>query len=179
MAIASGAQPAQMHPQAMPHAAFARPTRRRTRLSPLPFSLGAAILVLAGVVTQLVALLATTWWQATVDGNQVRLGFSDFGSRSWRGFAYVYFTWGAWLIVGLTLGLGAASCIRWRGAKAFRPVGAVVGVAAAVCPIVALLVFAYQSGEPFHVVRDYGIGAYLAVLGAMATALGAAAGPGR
>jgi hypothetical protein len=59
-------------------------------------------------------------------------------------------------------------------------VGALFGVAASVAPIAALLVFAYQSqSDVFHVVRSYAIGPYLAVLGTMATALGAAAGSAR
>lgn len=179
MAIASGAEPGRVHAQ-VPRVAFAGPRKRHVRIPRLPFSFGAAVLVVGGVVTQLIALVRATWWQAGVGHRQVTLRFGDFAPRSWRGFAYMYFTWGAWLIVGLSLGLGIAGCVRWRGAHAFRVVGAVFGVAAAVAPIAALLVFAYQSdSDLFHVVRDYGVGPYLAVLGAMATALGAAAGPGR
>ena len=89
----------------------------------------------------------------------------------------MYFSWGAWLIAGVTLGLGIAGCLRWRGAHAFRIVGAVFGVIAAFAPIAALLVFAYQSdSDVFHVVRDYSVGPYLAVLATMATAFGVAAG---
>jgi len=62
----------------------------------------------------------------------------------------------------------------------FRVVGAVFATAAAFAPIAALLVFAYQSdNDTFHVVRDYALGVYLAVLGTMATALGTAAGGAR
>ena len=51
---------------------------------------------------------------------------------------------------------------------------------ASVAPIVALIVFAYQSDASlFQVVRDYAIGPYLAVLGTLATAFGAVAGSAR
>jgi hypothetical protein len=179
MAIASGAEPAQVHTSTA-RVTFAAVGTRHARLSRLPVSVGAALLVLVGTVTQLIALISATWWQATVGDRQVAFGFTDFAPRAWRGFAYIYFTWGAWLIVGVSLGLGVASCVRWRGARIFRFVGAAFGVAAIIAPIAALLVFAYQSdGDLFHVVRDYGVGPYLAVLGAMASTLGAAAGPGR
>lgn len=178
MAIASGAEPAQVH-TAMSRVTFANPGTKQARMSRLPVSVGSAVLVVGGTVMQMIALISATWWQTTIGDQHISFGFSAFAPRSWRGFAYVYFTWGAWLIVGLTLGLGVASCVRWRGARIFRFVGAVFGIAAAVAPIAALLVFAYQAGDLYHVVRNYAVGPYLAVLGAMASALGAAAGPGR
>ena len=166
--------------QMMPRVSFAEPVARTARVSGSPVAIVGTVLVVGGVITQLVALVSATWWQATVDQHTVRLGFADFGPRTWRGFAFIYFGWGAWLIVGVTLGLGVASCVRWRGAHAFRVVGALFGVAAALAPIAALLVFAYQAqSDVFHVVRSYAIGPYLAVLGAMATAIGAAAGSAR
>ena len=154
---------------------FARILARR-----YPIAVSGAVAVVLGVVAQVVALLALTWWQGTVHGRQLTMQFADFGPRTWRGFAFVYFSWGAWLIAAVTLGLGLAGCLRWRGARAFRIAGAVFGVLAAFAPIAALLVFAYQSdSETFHVVRDYGVGPYIAVLGTMATAFGAAAGSAR
>lgn len=175
MAIASGARPT----QTIPRVSFVEPGSRHAA-GRLPVAVGGLVLVLGGAVTQLIALVAAPWWRATVDGSQVRLGFADFAPQTWRGFAHIYFDWGAWLILGLTLGLGVAGCVHWRGAHAFRVVGAVFGAGAAFAPIAALLVFAYQAeNEMFHVVRDYGVGVYLAVLGTMATALGTAAGGAR
>jgi hypothetical protein len=164
--------------QSVPRVSFADPIAQRTARHPV--AIVGAVLVVAGVVTQIVALTSATWWRATVSGQAQSLHFRDFGPLSSRGFAYMYFSWGAWLVVGLTLGLGAASCLRWRGAHPFRIVGAMFAVAAAFAPIAALLVFAYQSNaDEFHVVRDYALGPYLAVLGTMATALGIAAGSAR
>ncbi len=176
MAIASGAESTQM----MPRVSFAEPASTQSRAIRRPVAITGSVAVVVGVAVQLVAIINATWWNATVSGQWVAMRFSDFAPRSWRGFAFMYFTWGAWLIAGLTLGLGAASCVRWRGAHAFRIVAAVFGVVASIAPIVALIVFAYQSqSDVFHVVRDYAIGPYLAVLGTMATALGAVAGSAR
>ena len=176
MAIASGARPT----QTIPRVSFVEPGSRRAAAVRLPVAVGGLVLVVAGTVTQVLALVAAPWWQATVAGNQVRLGFADFAPQTWRGFAHIYFSWGAWLILGLTFGLGVAGCVHWGGAHVFRVVGAVFATAAAFAPIAALLVFAYQSdNDTFHVVRDYALGVYLAVLGTMATALGTAAGGAR
>src|SRR5689334_17675594 len=125
--------------QLMPRVSFAEPVAHRARLAHSPVAIVGTVLVVGGVITQLVAILAATWWQATVGKHTVRLGFEDFAPRTWRGFAFIYFSWGAWLIVGVTLGLGIAGCVRWRGAHAFRVVGALFGVAAALAPIAALL----------------------------------------
>ena len=134
--------------------AAAAPTAARRAGGPLadllarryPIAVVGAVAVVLGVVAQVVALLALTWWQGTVHGRQVTMQFADFGPRTWRGFAFMYFSWGAWLIAVLTLGLGITGCVRWRGALAFRIAGAVFAVLAAFAPIAALLVFAYQSG---------------------------------
>jgi hypothetical protein len=175
MAIASGASST----QTIPRVSVVEPGSRHT-VGRLPVAIGGLVLVVGGALTQLIALVAAPWWQATVQGTDVRLGFADLAPQTWRGFAHIYFGWGAWLILGLTLGLGVAGCVHWSGAHAFRIVGALFGVAAVFAPIAALLVFAYQSeNEAFHVVRDYGVGVYLAVLGTMAAALGTAAGGAR
>jgi hypothetical protein len=165
--------------QSVPRVGVADPIARRGA-GRHPVAIAGAVVVVAGVATQIVALTSATWWQATASGRQVSLRFHDFGPLAWRGFAYMYFSWGGWLVAGLTLGFGVAGCLRWRGAHVFRIVGALFAVAAALAPIAALLVFAYQSdADQFHVVRDYTLGPYLAVLGTMATALGIAAGSAR
>jgi hypothetical protein len=177
MAVASGAEPAT---QLMPRVAFADSQRASVSRPRVRVAIVGTVLVVAGAVAQLIALASATWWEASSGATHVRFGFADFGPHTSRGFAYMYFSWGAWLIAGLTLVLGLASCMRWVGAHAFRIVATVFGVAACVAPIAALLVFAYQSGsDQFHVVRDYGLGPYLAVLGTIATAIGAAAGSAR
>jgi hypothetical protein len=176
MAIASGAESTQM----MPRVSFAEPAYVRPRTARRPVAIVGTVVVVIGVATQLIAILAANWWHATVGKQSVSMHFADFGPRSVRGFAFMYFTWGAWLVVGLTLGLGLAACVRWRGAHAFRIVAALLAVAASLAPIVALVVFAHQSEtDLFQVVRDYAIGPYLAVLGTLATAFGAVAGSAR
>jgi hypothetical protein len=177
MAIASGAE---RSTQMMPRVAFAESPRTSARAPRFQVAIVGMVLVLGGAITQAVAILSATWWQATVGKQDVRFGFADFGPRAYRGFAFMYFGWGAWLIAGLTLGLGFASCVRWRAAHAFRIVAALFGVAASIAPIAALLVFAFQAdSDVFQVVRDYTLGPYLAVLGTLATAFGAAAGSAR
>jgi hypothetical protein len=178
MTAASGAGPASLPTQSLPNVSFADPVLARVVRHRVA-SVGAA-LVVAGVVTQVIAIVSATWWQAKIGGQEVSLRFADFGPRASRGFAFMYFSWGAWLVAGLTLGLGIAGCVRWQGAHAFRVLAALFAVLVALAPIVALLVFAYQAPEgPFEVVRDYSLGPYLAVLGTLATALGAAAGSAR
>lgn len=182
MTVASGTNtptPAMLATRATPPVSFADPVARRDTARH-PIAITGAVVVVAGFVAQLLALVSMTWWQGAVHGRQVSLQFADFGPQAWRGFAYMYFSWGAWLIAGLTLGLGIAGCVRWSGAHAFRIVGALFGVIASFAPIAALLVFAYQSeSDVYHVVRDYSVGPYLAVLGTMATAFGIAAGSAR
>ena len=175
MAVAASAESTGL----MPRVTFADPAvqvrnvRRRIAVT-------GAVCVVVGFATQVVALVSATWWQATVSGQHTTLHFAAFAPRTSRGFAFMYFGWGAWLIAGLTLGLGLVSCVRWRGAHAFRIVAAVFAVAAATAPIIALIVFAYQADTGvFQVVRDYALGPYLAVLGTLATAFGAAAGSAR
>jgi hypothetical protein len=182
MAIAASAHSAgtggEPTTQMLPRVSFAEQTAVGVRLSRI--AIVGSVVVLVGVITQVVAILVAPWWRATVHRQSVRMGFADFAPRAWRGFAYMYFSWGAWLIVGVTLGLGLVSCVRWRGAHAFRVVGALFGVVAAFAPIAALLVFSYQTqSDVFHVLRSYSIGPYLAVLGTVATAFGAAAGSAR
>lgn len=182
MAVASGTNnptPAGLATQAKRRVPFAKRVTGR-RAAQYPIAISGAVVVVAGFAAQLVAIVALTWWQGTVHGRTVSMQFADFGPQAWRGFAYIYFSWGAWLIAGLTLGLGIAGCVRWSGAHAFRVCGALIAVVAAFAPIAALLVFAYQSdSDLFHVLRDYSIGPYLAVLGTMATAFGVAAGSAR
>ena len=176
MAIASGAESTPM----MPRVSFAEPLATRPIAGRRPIAIVGTVVVVVGVITQLIAITAANWWEATVAKQQVSMHFADFGPRSVRGFAFMYFSWGAWLIAGLTLGLGLVACVRWRGAHAFRIVAALLGVAASLAPIVALVVFAYQSEtDVFQVVRDYAIGPYLAVLGTLATAFVAIAGSAR
>ncbi len=176
MATASGAESTQM----MSRVSFAEPATAQTRTARRPIAIVGAVVVVVGFVTQLVAIVGSTWWEATVSAQRLGMTFSDFGPRSVRGFAFMYFTWGAWLIAGLTLALGAAACVRWRAAHAFRIVAALFGVFASVAPVGALIVFAYQSdSDLFQVVRDYTIGPYLAVLGTLATAFGAVAASAR
>lgn len=178
MTIASGTGPPSLATQAIPRVSFAAPITQRSARHPV--AIVGTVVVLAGVITQIVALTAATWWRAGVNGHHESLRFVDFGPRTWRGFAFMYFSWGAWLIAGLTLGFGIAGCLRWRGAHAFRIVGALFAVVAAFAPIAALLIFSYQSqSDVFHVVRDYALGPYLAVLGTLATAFGIAAGSAR
>lgn len=176
MAIASGAGSTPL----MPRVSFAEPVSTQQRAVHRPVAIIGAVVVGVGVATQLVAITTANWWDGKVAGRSVSMHFADFGPRSIRGFAFVYFNWAAWLIVGLTLGLGAAACVRWRGAHAFRIVAATFGAVAAVAPIVALIVFAYQSDASlFQVVRYYAVGPYLAVLGTLATAFGAVAASAR
>lgn len=179
MTIASGTGPSSLATQGMARVSFADPTAQRGAARHA-IAITGTVVVLAGFVTQVIAITTATWWHATVAGQRVSLGFADFGPKSWRGFAFMYFSWGAWLIAGLTLGFGVAGCVRWRGAHAFRIVGSVFAVVATVAPIAALLTFAYQSqSDLFHVVRDYTLGPYLAVLGTLATAFGIVAGSAR
>ena len=171
--------PAHLATQAVPRLRFADPIARASAARHR-IALTGATVVLAGFAAQLIALVSLTWWQGSVHGRTLTLHFADFGPRTWRGFAYMYFSWGAWLIAGITLGLGIAGCVRWRGAHAFRIVGALFAVAAAFAPIAALVTFAFQSdAQLFQVVRDYGVGPYFAVLGTMATGFGVAAGSAR
>src|SRR6476659_5613908 len=134
MAIASGAEP---NTQMLPRVSFADPavTSRRSHRRGSPVAIAGTVVVLGGVIAQVVALVSSTWWRADIGDETVSMRFADFGPKAWRGFAYMYFSWGAWLIVGLTLGFGIASCVRWRGAHAFRVLGALFGVAAAIAPI--------------------------------------------
>jgi hypothetical protein len=143
----------------------------------LPIGVSGSVLVVGGAVLQLVALVGSPWFSAIgTGGDQVRLGFGDFAPLTQRGLAFMYFTWGAWVIFLLSLGLGVAACVRWRGAGYFRVFGALVGVAGAFTTVAAVLVFAYQtSDDAFHVASNYGVGIYLAVLGLLASALGSAA----
>lgn len=137
------------------------------------------MLVLAGAILQLVALLSAEWLDGTSDSDrtQVRYGFGDFADRTGRGYAHIYFAWGAWLLLALMLGCGVAACIRWRGGRTFRIVGGLLGVFGAFATIAGVLVFAYQTDvEIFHLAGNYAEGVYLAMLGLVASAIGAAAG---
>ncbi len=151
--------------------------RRAAHRRQLPIGVSGSVLVLAGVVLQLVALVGSQWFTAIGPGGEpVRMGFGDFGPLTQRGLAYMYFNWGAWVILTLALVLGAAACIRWRGAGYFRVAGALVCVAGAFTSVAAVLVFAYQTNnDAFHIASNYGVGVYLTVLGLLACALGSAA----
>jgi hypothetical protein len=157
-----------------------QPATTRQRARTVHVGIVGLMLVIAGTATELVAIVAAPWWASDAGAAHTRLDFRGIGSLTQRGFAFMYFAWGAWLLAGIALGLGVAACVHWRGAHAFRVAAGLFGVAAAFVPIAAVLVFAYESHtEAFQVARNYGIGVYLAVLGLLATAFGAAAGGGR
>jgi hypothetical protein len=143
----------------------------------LPFAIVGLLLVVGGAVLQAVAILGAPWLKTTVDQVTVRYGFGDFNARTQRGLAYMYFAYGAWVLLALSLILGVAACLRWRRAQVFRYVGAIFSVLAAFVSIGAVVTFAYQSHNPvFHVAGNYAIGIYLATLGLLASAIGTAAG---
>ena len=178
-----GAEPAA--PSAGPAAASA-PTRVEQgragpsildRIHEAPVAVVGTLFVFVGAVLQLVAILSASWWHVTLKNRQVTFGFTEFGQRTQQGLAFIYFSWGAWALLLVSLALGIAACVRWRGARPFRIAGAIVGVAGAVVTIAALLTFAFQADEDiFQVARNYTSGVYLATLGLLATAFGAAAG---
>jgi hypothetical protein len=173
MAVAaSGAESVPAH--AAPALLAATDSRRRLTVGVIGI-----VLVIGGAILQLIALLNTSWFKAGSGSTRVRLGFGSFADQTQRGFAHIYFAWGAWVLFALTLAFGLAACVSWPGARAFRLVGAVLGVLAAVATISGVLVFAYQTDvEVFHVARNYAAGVYLAMLGCLATGFGAAAGLG-
>ena len=115
-----------------------------------------------------------------LDSPSGRLGFEGFKDWAQPGYAQAFVSWIAWVLLGVTLVFGIAACVRWNGASMFRYLGAVLGVAGAFMTVGAVLLIAYQTDDDsFHVARNYAAGAYLAVLGLLASALGAAAGTGR
>jgi hypothetical protein len=155
-------------------------TERRSFLNSfasLPFAIVGLLLVVGGAVLQAVAILGAPWLQTTVDQVDVRYDFGDFNARTQRGPAYMYFAYGAWILLAFSLILGIAACLRWRRAQVFRYVGAIFSVLAAFVSVGAVVTFAYQSHNPvFKVAGNYAIGIYLATLGLLASALGTAAG---
>ena len=123
-----------------------------------------------------IALADSTW----LDSPSGRLGFEGFKDWAQPGYAQAFVSWIAWVLLGMTLVFGIAACVRWNGASMFRYLGAVLGVAGAFMTVGAVLLIAYQTDDDsFHVARNYADGVYLAVLGLLASALGAAAGTGR
>jgi hypothetical protein len=153
------------------------PQRHVANRRELPVSIVGLVFVVAGAVLQLLALVSVTWIKGTVGKVSVEFTFADFMPRAERGLAYIYFSWGAWVLLALSVALGVAACVRWSAARQFRIAGALLGVLGAVVAICAVLVFAYQSHlEALHVARNYTLGLYLEVLGLLATAFGAAAG---
>ena len=150
----------------------------RLRQGRLPVGPAGLVLVVAGAVLQLVALLHSVWVRGRDAGGALtRLGFDSFAALAHQGLAYAYFVWAAWLLLAMTAAVGVAACLRWRWAAAFRVAGAVLGVVAAAVTLAAAVLFAHQSDAPiYHLARDWGLGIYLAVLGQLATALGALAG---
>ena len=176
MAVAApGADPTPLVPRV---AAIGRSERR----SGLPVGLVGLVLVVGGAVLQVISYAGAAWLDSTGNpdipaGQGVRLGFGDFSDRTQRGFAHIYFVWGAWLLFALMLSIGVAGCIRWRWARVFRVAGTLLGVIGAVAVVAGVLVFVYQTKDDlFHVARNYAVGPYLAVLGLLASAFGAAAG---
>ncbi|HEY7010241.1 MAG TPA: hypothetical protein VH395_14930 [Jatrophihabitantaceae bacterium] len=172
MAIAAHAgEPAPLVPARAAAGAHAA-RRRHTR----PVNYPALVLVVAGGVAQFVALVHAVWLSSASG----RLGFT--GLREWAapGYAQAFVSWIAWLLLAITVAFGIAACLRWRGASTFRYLGALLSVAGAVMTVAAVLVIAYQTSDrSFHVARNYALGVYLAVLGLLACALGAAGGTGR
>jgi hypothetical protein len=163
-------------------AMLASPRAARRRL---PVGVVGLVFVVGGAVLQAIALVSSRWLDAAAVPKTgkiaampaVRMKFADFGAHTQRGFAHVYFAWGAWVLFAVMLGLGVTACVRWRGARAFRIAGALWGVIGAGATIAGLLVFAYQTDvEAFHIARNYSAGVYLAMLGLLASAFGAAAG---
>jgi hypothetical protein len=172
MAIAAhGAEPGSLLPAPLTAGSHAAARRRE-----LPVNVPALVLVVGGAIMQFVALADAAW----LDSPGGRLGFDGLAEWAAPGFARAFVTWVAWTLLAVTLVFGAAACIRWQGAKVFRYLGALIGVAGAFVTVAAVLVIAYQTNdESFHVARNYSTGVYLAVLGLLSTALGAAAGNGR
>lgn len=171
---APGAESAPLLPRASVAPVARSESRRR-----LPVGIVGLVLVVGGAVLQLIALLKVPWLDGATESHpaSVRLGFSWFTERTQRGFAHVYFAWGAWLLFALVLAFGIAACIRWRGGRVFRILGALLGVIGAFATIGGVLVFAYQTkDEVFHIAGNYSEGVYLAMLGLLASAFGAAAG---
>lgn len=173
MAVAaSGAVPTPSSAATAP----AQSSRRAWIPRNVPVNIPALVLVVAGAVVQLIALASSTWF-----GNPSgRLGFT--GMREWSqpGYAQMFFGWIGWLLVAVSGIVGAAACVHWSAAGVFRYLGAVIGVLGAFATVGAVLLLAYQThDDSFHVARNYSAGPYLAVLGLLACALGAAAGTGR
>jgi hypothetical protein len=180
MAIAaSGADTGTMAPVASPAAgstAASVGSRAAARHRSLPVNIAALVLVVGGAVVQLIAFADSAW----IDSPSGRLTFRGLSEWTEPGYAQAFVSWIAWVLVAVSLAFGVAACIRWRGAGVFRYTGALLSVAGAVMTVAAVLVLAYQAKDhSFQVARNYGVGAYLAVLGLLATALGTAAGTGR
>jgi hypothetical protein len=171
MAIAaSGAEPAPLVPSTTAGGA------RRVERRPLPVNIPALVLVAGGAVLQLIALADSIW----LDSPSGRLGFTGLQLWAQPGYVAAYTSWVAWLLVAGTTAFGVAACVRWKGARVFRYLGAILGVAGAFMTVGAVLLLAYQTDDnSFHVARNYSVGVYLVVLGLLASALGAAAGTGR
>jgi amino acid transporter len=149
--------------------------RVRWHRPPVPFNIPALILVAGGTVLQMVAVADSVW----VTSPRGRLAFS--GMREWAkpGYAQVYFSWLALVLVAVTAVFGVVACLHWRGARVFRYLGALLGVAGILLTVGAVLLLAYQSdNETFHLARNYSAGVYIALLGLFASALGAAGGTG-
>lgn len=172
---APGAEPAPLLPRASTAAAHRAAAHHRR----LPVGIVGLVLVVGGAILQLVAFLGAPWVDgaAAPHAGTVRLRFGQFADRTQRGFAHVYFAWGAWLLFALVLAFGIGACIRWRGGRVFRILCALLAVLGAFATIAGVLVFAYQTKvEVFHIARNYSEGVYLAMLGLLASAFGAAAG---
>jgi hypothetical protein len=150
--------------------------RAAGRLRSLPVNIPAVVLVVAGLIVTLVAFAGSAW----IDSPSGRLSFRGLSEWTEPGYAQAFVAWVGWVLVAVSFACGVAACIHWRGAGIFRYGGALVGVAAAVMTVAAVLVLAYQAHDhSFKVARNYGSGVYLAVLGLLAMALGSAAGTGR
>lgn len=161
----------------IPRRSAARRTSVFDQIQALPVAIGGLLLVLGGAVLQGVAFLGLSWLKTAPGPAQVSYGFGDFSDRTQRGWAFMYFAFGAWLLLAIVLLVCGAACVRWKGARAFRYIGALVAILAAFGTVAAVLVFVHQSHNPvFHVAGNYAAGPYVAVIGLVVSALGAAAG---
>lgn len=143
----------------------------------LPIAVGGMLLVFGGAVVQALAIVSFPWLKVSDGSSRVSYSFADFADRTQRGWAYMYFTFAAWTMLAIVLVAGVAACIRWRGARTLRYLGAILAVLAGFATVGAVVVFAHQSHDPvFKVAGDYAVGPYLAVIGLVVGGLGAAAG---
>lgn len=175
MAVATTTGTTGADPASLGSTAVIPRARMRWHRPPVPFNIPALVLVVAGTVLQLIAVSGATW----VTSKSGHLAFSGMREWSQHGYPQAYFSWVGLTLVAVTSVLGVAACLHWAGARWFRYLGAVVGIAGAFLTVAAVLVLARQSdNDLFRVARNYSAGIYLALLGLLASALGAAGGTG-